>query len=50
MERLLAIVRLDKLTIKPVPLRPWLEECVNRFRHESNAAQTQVIVMGGPPA
>ena len=42
MERLLAIVRLDKLTIRPVPLRPWLEECVNRFRHEGVAAQIEV--------
>ena len=41
MERLLAIVRLDKLTIQPTPLRPWLEECVNRFRHESNVARLE---------
>jgi signal transduction histidine kinase len=42
MERLLAIVRLDKLTIKPTPLRPWLEERVNRFRHESDAVRFEV--------
>lgn len=40
-ERLLAIVRLEKLTIKPTPLRPWLEECVNRFRQESNVARPE---------
>jgi len=41
MERLLAIVRLDKLTVKPTPLRPWLEECVNRFRHDSHAVRLE---------
>jgi signal transduction histidine kinase len=42
MERLLAIVRLDKLTIKLTPLRPWLEQFVNRFQHEPNAARLEV--------
>jgi two-component system, NtrC family, sensor histidine kinase KinB len=42
LERLLAVVRLDKLTIKRTPLRRWLEDCVNRLRHEDAWARLEV--------
>lgn len=32
LERLLAIVRLDKLAIRDTPIRHWLEDCINRLR------------------
>jgi hypothetical protein len=32
-ERLLAIVRLDRLTLKSTKIRPWLEECIAPFRN-----------------
>jgi signal transduction histidine kinase len=31
LERLLAIVRLDRLTLKSTKIRPWLEECITPF-------------------
>jgi signal transduction histidine kinase len=33
LERLLAIVRLDRLTLKSTKIRPWLEECITPFRN-----------------
>ena len=33
LERLLAIVRLDRLTLRPTKILPWLEECVMPFRN-----------------
>lgn len=32
LERLLAIVRLDRLAVKPIKIQPWLEECLAPFR------------------
>jgi signal transduction histidine kinase len=43
LERLLAIVRLDKLKICRTPIRPWLEECLNRFREGSETKQLEVL-------
>jgi signal transduction histidine kinase len=42
LERLLAIVRLDRLTIRPTKIRPWIEECIAPFR--SAAARTVIDV------
>ena len=33
LERLLAIVRLDRLTLSSTKILPWLEECVTPFRN-----------------
>ena len=33
--RLLAIVRLDRLTLKSTKIRPWLEGCITPFRKRS---------------
>jgi signal transduction histidine kinase len=33
LERLLAIVRLDRLTLKATKIRPWIEECSTPFRN-----------------
>ena len=33
LERLLAIVRLDRLTLKSTKILPWLEECITPFRN-----------------
>jgi signal transduction histidine kinase len=33
LERLLAMVRLDRLTIKPTKIRPWIEDCLTQFRN-----------------
>jgi signal transduction histidine kinase len=42
LERLLAIVRLDRLTLKSTKIGPWIEECVTPFR---NAAAHPAIAV-----
>ena len=41
LERLLAVVRLDKLTIQSTRIRQWLQNCVTRIGGESPAVQFQ---------
>ncbi|HEY0792033.1 MAG TPA: HAMP domain-containing sensor histidine kinase [Chthoniobacterales bacterium] len=41
-ERLLAIVRLDQLNVRPTPLRPWLEECVHRIRQNPTSMRFEI--------
>jgi signal transduction histidine kinase len=43
LERLLAIVRLDKLVVQRTQLRRWLEDCINRFREDSSAVRLEVV-------
>jgi signal transduction histidine kinase len=43
LERLMAIVRLDKLKIGRTPIRDWLKECVGRLRHGSPGFEIEVI-------
>jgi signal transduction histidine kinase len=43
LERLMAIVRLDKLKIGRTSIPDWLEECVDRFRHGSRTFEIKVI-------
>ncbi|MBV9875560.1 MAG: HAMP domain-containing histidine kinase [Verrucomicrobia bacterium] len=42
LERLLAIVRLDKLVIQRTQLRRWLDDCINRFRGDSSVVRLEV--------
>jgi signal transduction histidine kinase len=42
MERLLAVVRLDKLTISRTALRPWMEDCITRFRNQNVLARLEI--------
>jgi signal transduction histidine kinase len=36
LERLLAIVRLDRLTFKLTKIRPWIEDCLTQFQNVPN--------------
>jgi signal transduction histidine kinase len=42
LERLLAIVRLDRLTLMPTKILPWLEECLVPFRNNSGNVVLEV--------
>ncbi|MBV8278243.1 MAG: HAMP domain-containing histidine kinase [Verrucomicrobia bacterium] len=42
LERLLAVVRLDKLTIRRISIRHWLQECINRFSGASPAVTLEM--------
>jgi signal transduction histidine kinase len=42
LERLLAIVRLDRLTLKSTKIGPWLEECIAPFRNAPGNAAMDV--------